>query len=278
MKPSTEGLNPLSRTILLLCLSLLPAAGMAAGDPDAPASNATLNRILVQAHKSVGDFWQQFQSVTCVEKVAQEKLGKKGDIEYLRKSTYDYLVLSDENQDGFSLEESRLLQGKESKAQKVPLLITSGISTLLLVFHPFYAEDFSYRLDGEEMVGTQKLLRIRFEHIPGKRSTTALRLRGKDLSLEIQGVASMDPETGAIHRIVAGLSAPMSDINLKVLEMDVRYDPQAFGTAGDIYWLPSTAAINIQTERQHWRNVHQYSNYKRFSVNTENKMANNPSR
>jgi hypothetical protein len=125
------------------------------------------------------------------------------------------------------------------------------------------------------MAGKQRLLRIRFEHIPGKRSTTALRLRGKDLPLEIQGVASIDPETGAIHKIVAGLSAPMSDISLKVLEMDVRYDPQAFGTAGDAYWLPSTATINIQTERQHWRNVHQYSNYKRFSVNSENKISNN---
>ena len=128
------------------------------------------------------------------------------------------------------------------------------------------------------MVGKQRLLRIRFEHIPGKRSTIALRLRGKDLPLEIQGVASIDPETGAIHEIVAGLSAPMSDINLKALEMDVHYDPQVFGTVADAYWLPSTATISIRTERQHWRNVHQYSNYKRFSVNSENKILKKPPR
>jgi hypothetical protein len=273
MKSLKEGLCPLSRIVLSFYLSMLPAVALASGDSGTPASGATLNAILFQAHKSVGEFWQQFRSVTCIERVAQERLGKKGEIDYVRKSTFDYLVFMSADQDDFSIEESRLLQGKESKAKNVPLLITSGIPTLLLVFHPYYEEDFNYHLEGEEMAGGRKLNRIRFEHIPGRRSTSALRLRGKDYPLEIQGVASIDPETGAIEKIVAGLSAPMRDVNLKALEMDVRYDPQAFGSAGDVYWLPSTATINIRSELQHWRNIHQYSNYKRFSVKTENKIS-----
>lgn len=251
---------------------MLPAGAMTPGDSRTPASGATLNDILAQARKSVGEFWQQFRSVTCVERVAQEKLGKKGGIDYVRKSTFDYMVFLKAEPDDFSVEESRLLQGKESKAKNVPLLITSGLPTLLLVFHPYYEDDFSYHLEGDEMVGGRRLIRVRFEHISGRRSTTALRLREKDYPLDIQGIASINPETGAIQRIVAGLSAPMSDVNLKALEMDVRYDPQVFPAAEGVYWLPSTATINLQTEHQHWRNVHQYLNYKRFSVNTENKI------
>jgi hypothetical protein len=273
MKSLKQGLGSLCRIVLFSYLSMLPAAAMGSGDSRPPASSPTLNDILVETRKSVGEFWQQFRSVACVERVAQEKLGKNGGIEYARKSTFDYMVFLKAEPDDFSVEESRLLQGKESKAKNVPLLVASGLPTLLLVFHPYYEEDFNYHLEGDEMVGGRRLVRIRFEHIPGRRSTTALQLRGKDYPLEIQGIASIDPETGAIQKIVAGLSAPMSDVNLKALEMDVRYDPQKFPAAEGVYWLPSAATINIQTERQHWRNVHQYSNYKRFTVNTENKMS-----
>ena len=115
-------------------------------------------------------------------------------------------------------------------------------------------------------------MRIHFEHILGTKSTTALRLRDRNYPLDIQGTAWIDPATGAIHRIAAGLGAPISDLNLKALEMEVRYDPHEFSTREDAYWLPSTATISIRTERQQWRNVHQYSKYKRFTVNTEDKI------
>jgi hypothetical protein len=116
------------------------------------------------------------------------------------------------------------------------------------------------------------LLQIRFNHIAGTRSTSALRLRGTDIPLDIQGTAWIDPGNGAIHRIVAEIAGPMTDINLKSLQMEVRYAQQTF-TSGDApYWLPSVAVIDIQTERQHWRNVHQYSNYRKFSVNTEDRI------
>ena len=273
MRSQKEGPGPLSRIVLFFLLSMLPAAAMASGDSRTPASGATLNDILGQARKSVGEFWQQFGLVTCVESVAQQKLGTKGEIQSLRKSIFDYMVFLKAEPDDFSVEESRLLQGKESKAKNVPLLVTSGLPTLLLVFHPYYGDDFNYNLEGEEMADGRRLIRIRFAHIAGRRSTTALRLREQDYPLDIQGIASVDPETGAIQKIVAGLSAPMSEVNLKALEMDVRYDPQKFPAAENVYWLPSTATINVRTERQHWRNVHQFSNYKRFSVNTEIKIS-----
>jgi hypothetical protein len=254
-------------SFLFVCLSI--AVGLSAAEREMTASSTAVDDILVHARKSVESFWGQFKSVTCVEKVTQEKLGKQGGVEYARKSTFDYLVLLNMDKDALSVDESRLEQGKKSKEKNIPLLITSGIPTLLLVFHPLYREGFHYRLEGEEISGGRRLARIHFEHIPGTRSTTALRLRGKNYPLDIQGTAWIDPVTGAIHRIAAGIGAPLSDLNLKALEMEVRYDPHEFSTREDIYWLPSTATISIKTERQHWRNMHRYSGYKRFTVATE---------
>jgi len=55
--------------------------------------------------------------------------------------------------------------------------------------------------------------------------------------------------------------------------MEVNYGSQQFAAGEDFYWLPATAAIDIQTERQHWHNTHLYSNYKRFTVKTEDKVS-----
>jgi hypothetical protein len=46
------------------------------------------------------------------------------------------------DQSGLSVEESRLEQGKPGKAKNIPMLVTSGVPALPLVFHPYYWESF----------------------------------------------------------------------------------------------------------------------------------------
>jgi hypothetical protein len=235
-----------------------------------PPPDPTLDNVLVLTRRSVDSFWQQFRSVTCVETMTQEKLGTHGNVEHRRKSAFDYLALMDVDSSGLSVEESRLEQGKAGKAKNIPMLVTSGVPALLLVFHPYYRESFQYALADDS--NSPGLLQIRFNHITGTRSTSAMRLRGADIPLEIRGTAWIDSGTGAIHRIVAEIAGPMAGINLKSLQMDVQYAPQAFNSVDAPYWLPTIATIDITTVRQHWRNVHQYSKYRRFSVNTEDRI------
>jgi hypothetical protein len=261
---------PASRLFLLFCLNVLTAGTMLSADLETTTSSMALNDILANTGKSVGAFFSQFESVTCVEKVTQEKIGKEGKAEYAQKSTFDYLVFLNLERDGLQVDESRLQQGKKGNVKNIPLLITSGLPTLLLVFHPYYQESFRYQLEGNELANGGRLEKIQFQHVPGTKSTTALRLRGKDYPLDIQGIAWIDPETGVIRRITARLITPVSDLNVQALEMEVRYEAHKFSPGEGVYWLPSTATIGIQSERQIWRNTHQYSNYKRFTVNAEN--------
>ena len=249
--------------ILLTAGTLRPAAETAS-----PANN-NLDDILVKARKSVALFWQQFESVNCIENMTQEKIGKKGNSEYQRKSPFDYLVFLNKPEEEPSVEESRVQQGKISKPKNIPLMLTDGLPTLLLVFHPYYEEDFLYQLDGEEMVDGHKLVRIGFSHVHGKQSTTVLRLKDKAYPLSLQGIAWIDPQMGAIQRIAAGLTSPMKEINLKSLQMDVTYFPQQFSSEEKAYWLPLNATVNIESELQHWRNTHQFSQYRKFSVKSE---------
>jgi hypothetical protein len=251
--------------LLLVCLAVHPA--VAAGhDPD-----DLLNRTGEQVSKFLG----QFSEVKCTEKVTQEKLGKEDKVELKEESTYDYLVILTNTGGELSLDESRLavLEAKVDK-KNTSLLVTNGFATLFLVFHPYYAGSFRFTAQGDELVGGHLLSKISFQHVRGTRSIAALALRGKEYPLEVSGTAWVDPQTAVITKIVAEIGDSMQDVGLKTLRSEVEYAPVPFRGMKETYWFPSQATVEVETPRQHWRNTHRFTDYKRFSVDTEEQVAN----
>ena len=251
--------------LLLVCLAVHPA--VAAGhDPD-----DLLNRTGEQVSKFLG----QFSEVKCTEKVTQEKLGKEDKVELKEESTYDYLVILTNTGGELSLDESRLAV-HEAKVDKknTSLLVTNGFATLFLVFHAYYAGSFRFTAQGDELVGGHLLSKISFQHVRGTRSIAALALRGKEYPLEVSGTAWVDPQTAVITKIVAEIGDSMQDVGLKTLRSEVEYAPVPFRGMKETYWFPSQATVEVETPRQHWRNTHRFTDYKRFSVDTEEQVAN----
>jgi len=250
--------------LMLLLLAVTPAGS---------ATTPSIQDLLSRTAKSVQRFWDQFSSVNCTETVVQEKLGNEGKVQYEHDSTYDYLILMNLQGDDISVEESRLLKKEGGKSGNLPLLLTSGFSTLELIFHPYYQGSFEYERLEDEVVDGHRLMRIRYRHVPGLRSTSVVRLRGQDYPLDLTGTAWIDPDNGAITKITAGLMSPMPDLNLRSLSAEVKYAPQEFPTASAPEWLPSEASVEVETARQHWRNIHKFTNYRRFSVKTETSVS-----
>jgi hypothetical protein len=251
--------------LLLVCLAVHPA--VAAGhDPD-----DLLNRTGEQVSKFLG----QFSEVKCTEKVTQEKLGKEDKVELKEESTYDYLVILTNTGGELSLDESRLAVHEAKMDKKnTSLLVTNGFATLFLVFHPYYAGSFRFTAQGDELVGGHLLSKISFQHVRGTRSIAALALRGKEYPLEVSGTAWVDPQTAVITKIVAEIGDSMQDVGLKTLRSEVEYAPVPFRGMKETYWFPSQATVEVETPRQHWRNTHLFTDYKRFSVDTEEQVAN----
>ena len=253
-----------------MTLLLMFLLGLAPGDSSVPSP--PLKEVMALTTKSVERFWNQFSSVNCTENVTQEKLGKEGKVVYSHNSTFDYLIFMNLEGDDLSVEESRLMQKEKGKSSNFPLLLTSGFSTMLLVFHPYYQGSFEYRRLDDETVNGRRLLRVAFSHVHGTRSTSAVRLRGADYPLDLVGTAWIDPDTGVIEKIKAGLEAPVTDLNLREFNAEVEYAPQQFD-AGKPEWMPVAASIDVETAKQHWRNIHKFTNYRRFEVKSESSVA-----
>lgn len=251
-------------SILAIAFELLPARALA----EAPV---TLETVLDRAGKRVEEFWDQFSAVTCTETVSQAKLGSGGKVLIQRTSAFDYLVILQLTGDDLIVDESRLAQGPPNKESDRPLLATSGFATLLLIFHPYFQGSYEFSLGGAEDSGGKELREVRFAHIRGRRAPSVLQLRSRDYPLEWAGSAWIEPQTGIVSRISVGLKAPMDDVGLKRLSSDVRYAPVRFQDSKEQPWLPQTATIEADTVHQHWRNTHQFSRYRKFSVSTDSK-------
>jgi hypothetical protein len=240
-----------------------------------PCSAETLDDLLARTSKQVSTFLDQFSNVKCVEHVEQDKLNKDGKVELKEESTFDYLVILTNPGGELTLDESRLevKQAKQDKKNR-SMLVSNGFATLFLIFHPYYSGAFQFTQLEDELVDGRRFSKVAFHHVRGSRTPAALSLRGKEYPLELSGTALIDPKTGAITHIDAGIENTMEDVGLNVLQSDVQYTPVTFKDAKETFWFPAQASVEVETPRQHWRNIHRFSDYKQFSVSTEEQVAN----
>lgn len=256
---------------------LIVGAVLCLGISTASAQDKALDELLNRTAEQMSKFVDQFADVKCTEHVTQERYGNNSKIERRAEATYDYLMILTNTGGELSVNESRLeIQNgkhKKDKNQAMPLLISNGFATLFLVFHPYYANDFVFSLAGEEMLDGRELTKVHFKHVNNTPSVAVLAVRGKEYPLDLSGVAWIDPKTGLIAKIDAGVTSDVEDIGMKSLHSEVQFAPVHFGGKLSQYWFPALASVEIETARQHWRNTHNFTDYKQFSVSTEEQVA-----
>ena len=269
MIPHTKLAKTFATAGLGLALAISSFAGTESGTPEA----RRLNDLLTRTADQTSVFLDQFSDVKCTEQVRQEKLGKDDKVELKETSTYDYLVILTNTGGELNLSESRIPIHEAKKDRKnTSMLLSNGFATLFLVFHPIYADAFRFTLAGEEVISGRTLEKINFQHVSGMRSPAALALRGREYPLELSGTAWVDPQTGSIAKIEAGIADTLRDVGLKALSSEIDFAPLKFADSRQEYWFPIEARVEVETPRQHWRNLHQFTAYKKFSVSTEEQV------
>jgi hypothetical protein len=270
--------SPNCSVVRFCALAALLVLSLLAGPLWVSAAEIGLAQLLERIGSQVEHFDEMYSTVTCTETVSQLKIDASGKLVEQRKSAFDFLSFLQATGKELMVEDSRLPLGKKAKEKesKKPLLVTDGFSVLLLIFHPYYQPYFEFTLPGEESPGGEKLLGIRFHHIPGSRSPSVLQLQGHVYALEWEGNAWIDPVSFDVVRIKAGLQQPLEAVGLKKLDSDVRYARVKFNDIPEPKFLPLMATVEAQTARQHWRNIHQFSSYRLFSVETEERIKQVP--
>jgi hypothetical protein len=260
----------LAIALAVLCVLCTTAQSTASveypGDVQHRVSPARMDYI-GNARKQIVGYLDDLANLHCTEHVTQQKLDKNGHVEATQKSDFDYLIMMMGSGDDFELNESRreIAVGKH-KNQQHAMLISNGISTALLVFHPYYRDAFDFSIGQPEMIDNHPALPINFKHVAGRRTPLALALRNREFPIDMSGTAWVNPGSGAVMRIEAHLQHEMTDVGLKSLNIRVDYTPVDVKQVQAPENFPSLAVVEVDTLRQHWRNTHAFANYRGFST------------
>lgn len=253
-----------------LALVLLLGSGRASCQDVAQRAQQVL---LDKAARQASTFLAQFSEVKCTEQVTQQKLTPNGKVESQEATTFDYLVILNSVGGDLAFNESRLAQHTSGNSKNLSMLVTNGFGTLLLIFHPYYQSSFEFSgLEDEEVAG-KRLRRIHFQHIHGLRTPAGLVLRGREYPLELEGTAWIDPDNGTVVRMSARFDRGLQDLGLRMLRSEVDYAPISFPGGHEAEWLPVLATVEVETQRQHWMNVHHFTAYQRFDVSTQESVT-----
>ncbi len=256
---------------ILACTALLSAqttaslAVNAAATPAAdPAFLARANDTLLRSRHLIDKFFEQAANVVCDEDVAQTLVGKNGKPMYREESVFDYQLQASDRSGSLRLVESRDARKAAFRDPNKTLLITNGFASMLLILHQDYEPSYTFQPVGEDVIDGRTLVKIHFKPVPGASSPAAIQLRNRNYPLPLTGDIWIDSESGSVVKLISSLDAPMDDLGLRELRSEIHYSVVQFHDPEESYWMPSSAIIDVQTPKQHWRNVHRFTSYRRF--------------
>jgi hypothetical protein len=218
----------------------------------------------LRARQSVEKFFEQSSNVVCTENVNQAMVGKNGKANYREESVFDYQLQAKTDSGSLKLVETRDTRKAAFRDSARTLLITNNFTSMLLIIHPTYETSYTFEAAGEEALDGVIFLKINFKPVPGASSPAALQLRGQNYPLPLSGTIWIEPQTGAVAKLVASMDSSLSDLGLQGMRSEIHYATVRFHDPDESYWMPVSAIIDVETPRQHWRNIHRFTGYKRF--------------
>lgn len=251
------------------CRAQAPPGEIVAADSASPNT-------LARARKYVQEYFDKFSDVTCKESVTQFVLNQSGHTIYRENSAYDYQFQTTSASGSLKFNEIRETRNPAYRDPARTLLVTTGFASLLLVAHPMYEASYVFEPAGADTLDGVSYAKLHFSPVAGASSPATLRLRGKNYPLPMSGTLWVDPQTGAIVKLETIVDNGLSDLGLAGMRSEVRYTLHTFRDPAESIWVAESAVIEVQTPRQHWRNQHRFSDYKRFNVNIQEEMGKLP--
>lgn len=249
-------------------------------EPPASATESAelLPVILTRTGSNVEGFFRDFPNTTSREQIRtqrldgnsyQDELGVGRSSSYTLDQDFNYVALARPSGRPLGLDEYRT-DSKGALVQPAGGLVTKGFASLSIHFHPAFRDDSVFEYLGTENLNKRRTYVVAFAQRPGvARVVGLIDLPGRSIPTLLEGVAWIDRESYQIVRLRTGLLTQATESGLKEETTEVRYDPVRFKGAASALWLPEEVTVTVDWKGEDFRNRHRYSDFKRFSVETE---------
>jgi tetratricopeptide (TPR) repeat protein len=234
-----------------------------------------LEEVLPEVERRVQEFVENVQRFTATESLVLESFGGTGQVARTERREYDYVVSIEGSVPGM-LQVNEFQNSRSSSATSERQLVTKGLPALLLIFHPYYAGDFSMECEGLTSLNGEPAWQIRFrqrEDKPSRIRSYSLGTTGRAYQLNLKGRAWFMAGNYQILRLETDLIKAIAEIQLAVDHTSAEYGPVHFRSRGIDIWLPLAAdLIGERKGKRHHERI-TFSDYFLFAVDNKQEVA-----
>jgi hypothetical protein len=241
---------------------------------DDASSKCNLDDVLPEVESRVREFVSNVQDFTATESFVQESFNASGKVARSQRWSFNYVVSIEDSVPG--LLGVKEYQSTRSSETAHPDIVTKGLPALLLIFHPYYAGDFSMHCESLAMLHGTRTWQIRFrqrDDKPSRIRSYKMGTAGNFYELALEGRAWFLENNYQIVKLEANLVKPIPEIQLTVDHTSAEYGPVHFQSRGIDIWLPQT--VDFRCVRK-GRQIHEriaFSDYLLFSVDNKQQIA-----
>lgn len=239
-----------------------------------PARNQQLlPGLLRRIGLEVERLFNAFPNTMSLEDVLHQHEAVKGEFDNISEAKFDYLMLSRTEKWGLGLTEHRASQNAAGSRNgpKGPVR-TAGFASSPLFFHPVYQSGSDFRYLGRQTLGGRPTRVLAFAQRLGNAPVLSRFVSTRSsLPLLIQGLAWVDATHHRILRMRTDLLRIPEEHELSQQTTEIQFGEAQFKELGTSLWLPQEVTVTICWKGRIFRNLHRYSAFKLFRVETEEK-------
>jgi VWFA-related protein len=229
--------------------------------------------ILQKLGRSVDEFVREIGDLIAHEDVTQEKLNAKGNVRGKERVQDNYLILHH----GYALAASSEYRMDDKGNRLGPIglkkgyVVTAGFALSCIPFSTVAQPQSRFRYLGEEKMDSRETYVLGFAQQPGEATFfTAMKGTGEaDVNMLTQGILWVDKNSFQIIRMRSDLLAPRNEIRLDQLTTDVAFGEVQLQDVPNPLWLPRDVNVSMEIDKQKFRNLHHYTDYRRYRVSVK---------
>jgi hypothetical protein len=255
-----------------------PSASWVPPDIDAlvPAVDSqrpcSLPDVLEGAERGIQELLHNLDRFTATEVVDHQNVSSSGKLGKVQERKFNYLVDIAPGANGHVIFNE--LREPSADDQFPDRTATTGTPSLMLVFHPVYAEDFQMQCDGLGSWQGKPAWQIRFEQRADRGNhMSRVVIGGRSYSIQLRGRAWILADSYHLVHLETDLVNTIPQIRLRIEHMSVDYGPVAFTARKAELWLPLSAELYMDFNGHRFYRRHSFEDFILFSVEVNQRFT-----
>jgi hypothetical protein len=204
-----------------------------------------MEKVIPATSKQVREFVANVNRISATEELQHERMNKEGTVIEQKHHKFNYVAEFQEAKPGMlSMDEYR--DGSVGQSGFPGEVSTVGITSLVLIFHPYHVKEFDMTCDGTELWQGRAVWKVRFAQRMDKPARmSALRVGDAVYPILLKGTAWIDEQNYQIVHLETDILRPVPEVRLTNERQVLDYGPVQFEQKKLKLWLPLEAEIYL---------------------------------